>query len=154
MEIQCEDCGVYNDLEDVDATQGLRLTCKNKIDCQTRQRFRSKEIINEVTRSNMSQETTNDPEAFIKKAKNLVCHSVNEDFPIDILTTPATPKDFYVTWFSKTLGNWKAMVSTDLTAGHYWEVTYNGAKQESYVDHYVKTKNTVYSDAGYDRRFK
>jgi hypothetical protein len=56
---------------------------------------------------------------------------------------------FYVVWFSKVLGNWKALVSTDLISGHYWEVTYNGVKQETYVDTYVKSNNVAIPDSDY-----
>lgn len=50
-----------------------------------------------------------------------------------------------VVWFSKTLQNHKAMVmSTDLAFNHtYWEVTYNGDKDEYYVDEYEKQSNEV-----------
>ncbi len=54
--------------------------------------------------------------------------------------------DVYVVWFCKTLSNWKALVSTDVVAGVYVEVTYNGAKQEAYVDTYVKTGNAAIPD--------
>ena len=57
-----------------------------------------------------------------------------------------TRDDFYVVWFSKTLQNFKAMVSTDITHGDYWEVTYNGDKKETYVDHYHKAKSSRYVD--------
>lgn len=56
------------------------------------------------------------------------------------------PDDLYVVWFSKTLQNWKALVSTDILSGYYWEVTHNGDKGETYVDEYRKQQNTVVSD--------
>lgn len=51
--------------------------------------------------------------------------------------------DLYVVWSVKVLGNWKALVSTDAVPGYYWEVTFNGAKEETYVDLYRKARNTV-----------
>lgn len=50
-----------------------------------------------------------------------------------------------IVWFSKTLRNHKALVmSTDSLFEHtYWEVTYNGDKDEYYVDEYKKQSNTV-----------
>lgn len=54
--------------------------------------------------------------------------------------------DFYVVWFAKTLQNWKALVSTDAVSGHYWEVTYNGDKEETYVDTYLKHSNLCIGD--------
>ena len=56
------------------------------------------------------------------------------------------PGDLYIVWFCKALGNWKALISTDMYDGAYWEVTYNGAKQETYVDTYAKRNNTVIPD--------
>lgn len=57
----------------------------------------------------------------------------------------------YVVWFVKVLQNWKAMVSTDLPDGRYYEVTYNGDKGEAYVDTYVKILNTRRPDNDEDR---
>lgn len=85
-------------------------------------------------------------ETYQEKAKRLVRDVFNRDFPIDTLTRPAQADDFYVVWFAKVLGNWKAMVSTDLVRGHYYEVTYNGAKTETYVDAYLKVENVVVND--------
>ena len=51
--------------------------------------------------------------------------------------------DIYIVWFCKTLQNWKALVSTDLPDGRYFEVTYNGDKNETYVDAYEKKENKV-----------
>ena len=49
--------------------------------------------------------------------------------------------DIYVVWFSKTLQNWKALVSTNIQDDCYYEVTYNGDKNEAYVDAYRKISN-------------
>ena len=55
-------------------------------------------------------------------------------------------EDVYVVWFSKTLQNWKALVSTTVPDGKYYELTYNGDKGETYVDVYVKLDNYVVKD--------
>ena len=55
----------------------------------------------------------------------------------------------FVVWFCKTLQNWKALVSTNLPDGMYYEVTYNGDKKEVYLDAYkkfVNRKNTELPD--------
>lgn len=93
--------------------------------------------------------TLPDHGAMLEKARALVADSINQDFPIDILTVPARTEDMYVVWFAKTLGNWKALVSTDLIGGQYWEVTYDGNKQKTYVDHYVKASNVCVTDEEY-----
>jgi hypothetical protein len=49
--------------------------------------------------------------------------------------------DVYVVWACKTLSNWKALVSTTLPDGMYYEVTYNGDKREVYLDAYKKFDN-------------
>lgn len=54
--------------------------------------------------------------------------------------------EVYVVWFSKTLQNWKALVSTMLPDGMYYEVTYNGDKRETYIDAYKKFDNVRISD--------
>jgi len=54
--------------------------------------------------------------------------------------------EVYVVWFSKTLQNWKALISTTLPDGMYYEVTYNGDKAESYLDAYKKFDNVCIPD--------
>ena len=53
--------------------------------------------------------------------------------------------DMYVVWFSKTLQNWKALVS-GVHIKEYIEVTYNGDKKETYVDVYRKAMNVRLED--------
>lgn len=52
-----------------------------------------------------------------------------------------TLDDVYVVWFCKTLQNWKALLSTTLPDGMYYEVTYSGDKKEVYLDAYKKFEN-------------
>ena len=49
--------------------------------------------------------------------------------------------DVYIVWFCKTLQNWKALVSTNVSDGMYYEITHNGDKNETYVDVYKKWEN-------------
>ena len=49
--------------------------------------------------------------------------------------------DIYVVWFCKTLQNWKALISTTLPDGMYYEVTYNGEKKEIYLDACTRFQN-------------
>lgn len=86
-------------------------------------------------------EDTN-PQYYIHKARTLASQEFNDRF-----ATNSGPEDFYVVWFSKTLQNFKALVSTDLISGQYWEITYNGDKKETYVDAYVKQSNRAVPDA-------
>lgn len=49
--------------------------------------------------------------------------------------------EVYIVWFCKTLQHWKALLSTSLPDGMYYEVTYNGDKDEAYLDAYKKFEN-------------
>jgi hypothetical protein len=97
----------------------------------------------------MAQEETLDHDRHHKKAKELVAKNFNETFPIDTHTKAADASMFYVVMFGYVLGSWKALVSTDIISGQYWEVTYDANKKQSYVDHYFKQSNTCYSDEVY-----
>lgn len=55
--------------------------------------------------------------------------------------TVITKDDVYVVWFCKTLQNWKALLSTNVADGMYYEITHNGDKNETYVDVYKKWEN-------------
>ena len=68
---------------------------------------------------------------FLEKAKKCVEQTTNE----------VLAEEMYIVWFCKTLQNWKALVSTDVINGVYWEVTHNGDKNETYVDTYNKSSN-------------
>lgn len=52
-----------------------------------------------------------------------------------------TAEEVYVVWSCKTLQNNKALLSTPLLDGMYYEVTYNGDKNEVYFDAYKKWEN-------------
>lgn len=50
-------------------------------------------------------------------------------------------EDIFIVWSCKTLQNNKALVSTTVPDGMYYELTYNGDKKELYLDAYKKWKN-------------
>lgn len=52
-----------------------------------------------------------------------------------------TVDDVYIVWQCKTLQNNKALASTTLFDGMYYECTYNGDKHEMYFDAYKKWDN-------------
>lgn len=54
-----------------------------------------------------------------------------------------TKDDVFVVWLCKTLQNNKALVSTTVSDGVYYEITYNGNKKETYVDVYKKWENVT-----------
>ena len=51
--------------------------------------------------------------------------------------------EVYVVWKAKVLQNWKYLISSTLMDGMYYELTYNGDKQEWYLDAYKKFENRV-----------
>lgn len=77
-------------------------------------------------------------EKFIEKAKELVANYAKEH--ID-KTDTVPPFDVFVVWNAYILGNIKALLSTTLCDGMYYEVTYNKAKNEIYFDAYKKFEN-------------
>ena len=52
-----------------------------------------------------------------------------------------TKDDVFMVWCCKTLQNNKALLSTTLFDGMYYEITYNGDKDEAYIDAYKKWEN-------------
>lgn len=52
-----------------------------------------------------------------------------------------TEDDVYIVWSCNTLQNNKALLSTTLFDGMYYECTYNGDKKELYFDAYKKFEN-------------
>ncbi|PIC65343.1 hypothetical protein CSV79_01600 [Sporosarcina sp. P13] len=81
-----------------------------------------------------------DNQKFIDNCKLIVRSYANEhldksdDKQID-------DKDVFVVWSCKTLQNNKALLSTTLFDGMYYELTYNGDKSEIYFDAYKKWEN-------------
>jgi len=58
-----------------------------------------------------------------------------------------TDDDVFIVWYCKALQNHKALLSTTLYDGMYYEFTYNGDKDEAYLDAYKKWENIKYDRA-------
>lgn len=83
-----------------------------------------------------------DANDFIPKAKELVAEYTNEHTDISAgAYRLISAEDVYVVWYAKTLQNAKALLSTPLPDGMYYEVTLNGDKDEIYFDAYKKFHN-------------
>jgi hypothetical protein len=80
-----------------------------------------------------------------EKARRIVMDYFNSH--VDVTDgVQITMDDVYIVWFSKTLQNWKALVSTTVPDGKYYEVTHDGDKGRTYVDVYVKLENFTVED--------
>lgn len=88
---------------------------------------------------------TNLNDSFMNKAKDVVVNYFNKKNDITN-KTKLTKDDVFIVWFCKTLQNWKALVSTTIPDGIYYEVTYNGDKHETYLDVYKKWENVCIPD--------
>lgn len=79
-------------------------------------------------------------EKFIGLCKENVMKYFNEnaDKTDNVLITQ---EDVYLVWYCKTLQNHKALLSTNISDGMYYELTYNGGKNELYLDAYKKWQN-------------
>lgn len=84
-------------------------------------------------------------ENFIEKAKNLVfeyaCEHMDKAELGITFDEGVIAFNVFVVWNAYILGNIKALLSTTLPDGMYYEVTYNKAKNEVYFDAYKKVEN-------------
>ena len=77
---------------------------------------------------------------FEKVVKAAVVKYVNEKLDkTDGVTI--SEENVFIVWSCKTLQNNKALASTTLSDGMYYELTYNGDKDELYFDAYKKWEN-------------
>ena len=54
---------------------------------------------------------------------------------------PVPEFEVYLVGMCKTLQNWKFLISSTLSDGMYYELTFNGDKKEWYLDAYKKFDN-------------
>ena len=84
-----------------------------------------------------------DNDKFIELCKEKVVDYTNTFMNLNSINRPVniSTGDVYVVWLNRTLQNNKALLSTTLTDGMYYEVTYNGDKNEMYFDAYKHKYN-------------
>lgn len=76
-----------------------------------------------------------------------------QDLATDIVVTvyndkklssiPIRPEGIFTVWMAKALNNSKAVLATERDDDYLFEVTYNGAMNECYLDIYEKRENVV-----------
>ena len=77
---------------------------------------------------------------FIELCKKIVKDYANEHLDKSD-NVQIAEENVFVVWSCKTLQNNKALLSTTLSDGMYYELTYNGDKRELYLDAYKKFEN-------------
>lgn len=82
---------------------------------------------------------------FIEKCKKIVESYANEHFD---KTDKKPDFEVFVVWYCKSLQNHKALLSTTICDGMYYEITFNGDKNEAYLDAYKKFENRVVMKEG------
>lgn len=82
-----------------------------------------------------------DTNKFLKNCKEKVAEYFNEHKDKTDVVETMNAEDVYVVWYCKTLQNAKALLSTPVPDGMYYECTFNGDKNELYLDAYKKWEN-------------
>ena len=85
-----------------------------------------------------------------KDFRQLAIKAVVEYFNSQVDSTDKNGKitedQVFVVWMTKVLQNNKALLSTTIPDGMYYEATWNGDKSEGYLDAYKKWKNLVFKE--------
>ena len=91
-------------------------------------------------------------EKFIELAKQKVAKYANNFLLENGESETIYPTDVYITWFSKTVQNYKALLGVPIDGdGHYYEVTYNGDLKEMYLDVYDLQDQDTYELSDYHK---
>ena len=81
-----------------------------------------------------------DTKEFIQLCKDIIVEYANNHLdPTD--KKKINIDDIYVVWYCHILQNSKALLSTTLPDGMYYEITLNGDASEVYIDAYKKWEN-------------
>ena len=78
------------------------------------------------------------PIDYVSKARGLVAGMIKAKDGVDL-----DSEQVYVVWFCFILGGWKALISTTVANGRYYEVTYDKVKNQIYIDTYEKIDNVA-----------
>lgn len=85
----------------------------------------------------------------IEQAKTLVAQYFNRKVETTDVFSISTD-DVYVVWFAYVLGGWKALISTTVNDGMYYEVTHDRVKGSIYLDAYKKWDNVEIREGSVD----
>jgi hypothetical protein len=84
-----------------------------------------------------------DERIFREKCRKAVVFYHNSHTVFTDEVRPLGAEDVYIVWQCKILQNNKALLSTPTDDGLYYEYTWNGDKNEGYLDVYKKQENIV-----------
>ena len=83
---------------------------------------------------------------FMNRAKQeVVNYYSTPDDSTDKVNVQITTDDVYFVWFNYTLQRMKALLSTTVPDGMYFEITYNPISEDIYFDAYKKVRNKCIS---------
>lgn len=94
-------------------------------------------------RKNEDNRMDTDNILFYDIAKDKEAFRIVEEYVKEHLdkTDKVPESSLYIVWKAKVLQNWKYLISSTLIDGMYYELTYNGDKEEWYLDAYKKFEN-------------
>lgn len=90
----------------------------------------------ETTKSGGTKKMINFDDKAIKIVRDYIMEHLDKSDPMPDFTV-------FTVWKCKTLQNWKYLISSTLSDGMYYELTYNGNTNEWYLDAYKKFQNVV-----------
>ena len=93
------------------------------------------------TNSRQKGKTDMGSKEFLTEAKAKVAEYFNSHKDKTDVAGKLYENDVFVVWYCKTLQNHKALLSTPVSDGMYYEITYNGDRNEMYFDAYKKWEN-------------
>lgn len=84
-----------------------------------------------------------DDDKFIELCKEKIVEYTNTTMNLNSIDRPfyISTSDVQVVWFDRVLQNSKALLSTTINDGLYYEVIYNEDKNELYFDVYKRIRN-------------
>jgi predicted nuclease of restriction endonuclease-like RecB superfamily len=74
-----------------------------------------------------------DPDRFLRAAKQLAVDNYNRHYNPET-DEALTMDDVYIVWFAKALGNWRAIVSSNVARGLLYDISYSGHRAEVTID--------------------
>lgn len=84
-----------------------------------------------------------DNKDFMDLAIEAVVAYFNDQADVTDKNGKISSENVFIVWCCKTLQNNKALLSTTVPDGLYYEFTWNGDKKEAYLDVYKKWKNVL-----------